>query len=238
MDINAYVNEVKTILTGNILGLEIDDSTIEKLVNSAFREVQRYIDTTVLKTIPYQPCIDLTEFKVSSVSRVYRAAGYLTDQGSADGSYPADPMYVAQWQMMSGTGSVYNMSDWVLNYASWNTALQMRNNVSTDLLFRFDKHTNKLYINVGFDKPELITIEYVPRYNDVSEIVSDYWIDIIIRMSIALAKVTLGRIRSRYVQSNALWTMDGETLLNEGNQELTDLRTSLQSNTQLVYPID
>lgn len=238
MDINAYVNEVKTILTGNILGLEIDDSTIEKLVNSAFREVQRYIDTTVLKTIPYQPCIDLTEFKVSSVSRVYRAAGYLTDQGSADGAYPADPMYVAQWQMMSGTGSVYNMSDWVLNYASWNTALQMRNTVSTDLLFRFDKHTNKLYINVGFDKPELITIEYVPRYNDVAEIVSDYWIDIIIRMSLALAKITLGRIRSRYTQSNALWTMDGDTLLQEGNQELADLRTSLQANTQLVYPID
>ena len=95
-----------------------------------------------------------------------------------------------------------------------------------------------MYINVGFDKPQSITIEYVPRYNDVSQIVSDYWIDIIIRMSIALAKITLGRIRSRYVQSNALWTMDGETLLQEGNQELADLRTSLQANTQLVYPID
>lgn len=238
MDINSYVEEVKTKLTGDLLDLEIEDSTIMKLINSAFREVQRYIDTTVLATIPYQPCIDLTDKKVSSVSRVYRARGYLMDNsGNTDGTYPADPMYVTQWQMMSGNG-MYNMNDWVYNYAAWNTALQIRNSVSTDLLFRFDKHTNKLYINVGYDKPELITIEYVPRYNDVSEIVSDYWIDIIIQMSLALAKVTLGRIRSRYTQTNALWTMDGDIMLNEGNAELQALREKLQANTQLVYPID
>jgi len=52
--------------------------------------------------------------------------------------------------------------------------LQLRNSVSTDLLFRYDRHTNYLYINVAFDKPEYITIEYVPRYDDPSQIVSDY----------------------------------------------------------------
>ena len=52
--------------------------------------------------------------------------------------------------------------------------LQIRNTVSTDLQFRFDKHTNQLYINIASDKPEYITIEYVPLYKDVSEIVSDY----------------------------------------------------------------
>lgn len=54
------------------------------------------------------------------------------------------------------------------------------------------------------DKPQYITIEYVPLYKDVSEVVSDYWIDIIIRMATAQAKIILGRIRSRYTQSNAL----------------------------------
>lgn len=82
--------------------------------------------------------------------------------------------------------------------------LQLRNTVSTDLIFRFDRHTGYLYINVAFDKPKYITIEYVPRYDDVSEIVSDYWIDMLIRLSTALTKVTVGRIRSRYTQSNAL----------------------------------
>ena len=52
--------------------------------------------------------------------------------------------------------------------------LQTRNTVSTDLIFRFDKSTSKLYINVAFDKPNYITIEYIPRYDDVSQVVSDY----------------------------------------------------------------
>ena len=44
------------------------------------------------------------------------------------------------------------------------------------------------------------------------------------KLSLAIAKVTVGRIRSRYTQSNALWTQDGETLLQEGNEELKELK--------------
>lgn len=68
--------------------------------------------------------------------------------------------------------------------------------------------------------------------------VFDYWIDKIVQLATALTKVTLGRIRSRYTQSNALWTQDGETLLQEGNEELNTLREELRTNHQLVYPID
>ena len=114
----------------------------------------------------------------------------------------------------------------------------MRNTLSTDLAFRYDKSSNQLYINVSSGTPDTITIEYVPRYDDISEIVSDYWIDVIVRMSVALAKITLGRIRSRFTQSNALWTMDGDKLLEEGNAELSDLREKLLASTQLCYPID
>ena len=54
----------------------------------------------------------------------------------------------------------------------------------------------------------------------------------------ALAKITLGRIRTRYTQSDALWTQDGAAILEEGTQELNDIRERLQKSTQLVYPID
>ena len=95
----------------------------------------------------------------------------------------------------------------------------------------------KLYINT-LDRPDSITIEYVPRFVAVEEVTSDYWIDIIMRLSVALTKIGLGRIRSRYTQTNALWTMDGETLLNEGNEELKELREALRVASQLTYPID
>lgn len=237
MDLETYREELKLKLTGGILDLELDDPTLDKVINSAFREVQRYIDTTRLATIPYSGCIDLSKSGVSSVSRVFRTQGFVGgDQNTT--TLMADPMYASQWQLLSGSNSMSNMQDWIYNYSSWNTLLQIRNTTSTDLQFRFDKHTNQLYINIGMDKPKYITIEYVPLYKDVSEIVSDYWIDIILRMAVAQTKIILGRLRSRYTQSNALWVQDGERLLEEGTTELNNLREILRTETQLSYPID
>ena len=238
MDMTAYKDEIRVKLGGSVLNLELDDSNLEKVINAAFREIQRYIDTTRLATIPYSPCIDLSEQGVSSVSRVFRSQGYLGSSNDQSANSMADPVYAAQWQLLSGNGSIYNVQDWTYRYSSWNTMLQMRNTMSTDLTFRFDKHTNFLYINCAFDKPSMITIEYVPRYDNVEEIVSDYWIDKLILLATALTKVTLGRIRSRYTQSNALWSQDGEALLSEGNEELATLREQMRLGSQLCYPID
>ena len=236
MQMQAYVDEVKLRLTGGVLELEIDDATIMKIINSAFRELQRYIDTTVLETIPFSRCIDLNPRKINSVVRIFRAEGFTSDSNSD--SSVQDPMMVQQWQLLAGNGNVLSMQDYALNYAAWSTSLQTRNTLSTDLAFRYDRNTNKLYVNTSSGTPALITIEYVPRYDFVEQINSDYWIDILTRLSVALTKVTLGRIRSRYTQSGALWVQDGETLLSEGNEELNSLREHLIANTQLVYPVD
>ena len=113
----------------------------------------------------------------------------MSGNGSPETSDSYDPMYMATWQLMSNNNSMtQGISEWAQNYASFNTALQIRSTLSTDLLFRYDRHTNLLYINCSFDKPKYITIEYIPRYSDVSEIVSDFWIDILLRLSLAICK--------------------------------------------------
>lgn len=242
MTTNQFRDEIKLKLTGYLIEMEIDDATLDKIIQAALREVQRYICETNFITIPYSKCIDLSnkentngkQIKVNSVSRVYRTQGYVNNGNSTT----MDPMQVAQWQMLSGTGNMYNFQDYVYNYLSWNTLLQIRNTTSTDLAFVFDKASNNLYINTSSDVPSLITVEYVPDYTDVSEVASDFWIDVIMQMAIALTKITLGRIRSRYTQSNALWTQDGETILAEGNSEYQALQEYLRTNTQLVYGID
>lgn len=236
MDMKSYIDEIKLKLGGSVLDLEIDDTTFERIVNSAFREIQRYIDSTRLATIPYKSCIDLSDCKVSSVSRVFRAQGFRNAAPNGSTSQ-VDPLYMSQWQLLGGNATT-NISDWIHNYSSWNTMLQMRNTLSTDLLFRFDRHTNLLYINISSGKPDYITIEYVPRYDNVDEIVSDYWIDKLVQLATAITKVTIGRIRSRFTQSNALWAQDGEQLLNEGNEELSKLREELLNAHNLTYPID
>ena len=242
MDLQAYIDEIKFKLTGGVLNLELSNEAITHCINAALREVQRYIDTTKLITIDYKPCMDLAPYKVSSVLRVFRADNYLNPTATGDGTEDkiyaeADPMWMAQWQMMSGIGNIYNLSDWVLNYAAWNTASQLRNTMSTDLQFRFDKHTNFLYVSCAFSGPVKLTVEYVPVYQDVSEIKSDYWIDMVMNLALAIAKVTIGRIRTKFSQSNALWSLDAN-ILEEGQAELAALREQMKADNQLCLPID
>lgn len=241
MRMEMYVDEIKTQLTGGLIELEIDDDHIKKVVNTALREVQRYIDTTKIITIPFEPCIDLAKveeenhIKISSVSRVFRQETYASANSAASLS---DPLYLSQIQMLAGNGgNIGLLNNYVGNYAAYNTLLQIKNTTSTDLMFKEDKADKKLYINV-IDLPAQITIEYVPQFQAVEEVTSDYWVDIIMKMSVALTKIGLGRIRSRFTQDNALWKQDGEALLSEGNEELKDLREQLRVASQLTYPLD
>ncbi len=234
-----YVDAIKLELTGGVLELELPDDTLSKIVDRALKEVQKYIDSTELMTVPYASCIDLKDAPISSIFRVYRTEG-LNGDSTSNGGYSSvvDPMYAQTWMAFTNGGTMYNLNDYVLNYMSYNTLMQMRNTTSTDMAWKQDHQKNKLYINSGFDNPQYITIEYVPIVSDVDQIKSDYWIDILLRLSVAMTKQILGRIRTRYTAAGNLWTMDGETMLNEGNAELNDIREKLRTNSQIILPID
>lgn len=240
MKMQGYLDEIKLALTGGVLELELDDKALQQIVNSAMREMQRYICSTKIITVPYKRCITLTDYniKVNAVVRVYRASAAGTAVGENNDYATVDPMQVSLWQLTSNTGNMYNFSDYVSRLASWSTMQQIGNTLSTDLIFYYEDSEKKLYINTTLNTGSKVTIEYVPRYDSVDEITSDFWIDVLMRLSKALAKIAVGRVRSRYTQSNALWTQDGETMLAEGNTELTDLRMYLQANTQLLFPLD
>lgn len=238
IDIQAYRDEIRLALSAGILDLELDDVTVDAIINSSIREIQKYYSSTKIATIPYKYCIDLSDCRVSSVTRVFRADGYLNQSAdTSDPLTPTDPMYMAQWQAI-GSGNISNLSNWVYNYGAWNTMLQIRNTTSTDLTFRFDKSSNLLYINVASNKPRYITVEYVPQLRGVEDITSDFWIDATMRMCVAKAKVAVGRVRSKFSQSNAQWALDGNTILEEGNAELSALREHLTENNNLVVALD
>ena len=235
MKMRDYVDEIKLNVTGGVLDLEIEDATIEKIVTSAMRELQRYICSTKIITLPYEPCLDLSEHKINAIARVYRAQ---TGDNASTQESIADPMSISMWQVYGGVGSIYNIQDSLYNYGAYSTLQQICNTLSTDLSWYFEDSDKKLYINTSMESGANVTIEYVPRYESVEDINSDYWIDFLMRLSIALTKVTLARIRGRFSQSNALWGQDADTLLSEGQNELNELRAYLQKNTQLLYCID
>lgn len=240
MKLAHILDEIKLTLTGQVLDLEIEEATLIAVVNKAMREIERYWDETTMITVPFASCIDLSgdafEEHVSSIVRVYRnnSIGMETDQVNA----MTDPMFAQQWLLFSNGGTTYNLTDYVLNYSAWSTVSQIKNTISSDLSFKEDRHNKKLYINNYMSAPSAITIEYIPKIRNVEDIKSDYWIDILIKLSTALAKIVLGRIRTRFSQSNALWAQDGEKLLEEGNTEYKELSEILRTNSNYVFGID
>ena len=235
MDMQGYVDEIKLELPGGLLNLELQDAQIQQIVNSSLRELQRYVSSTKILTIPYSKCISLKDVKLSSISRVYRSQGLDTTNKNES---TVDPIQAGLWQITSNTGNLYNFNDYMYRYASWTSLQQIGNTLSTDLSFYYDDAEKKLYINTHLSSNTAVTIEYVPRYDSVEEITSDFWVDILMRLSKANAKAILGRLRGRFTQSNALWTSDAATMLQEVQTELNELRTYLTTNTNLIYPLD
>lgn len=238
MKLDEILDEMKLELSGYILDLEITDETLVSVVKKALRELERYWDETTMISCPFASCIDLDgEFfreRVSSIVKVYRTEG---SGDSASFSVMNDPIQMAQFAIFSNGGTMYNLNDYVMNYASWMTMYKIKNTMSTELSFKEDRHNKKLYIN-NYNAPSMITIEYIPKLKSVEDIQSDYWIDILIKYCVALTKVVLGRIRTRFTQANALWTQDGDKILEEGNTELRELREVLRLNSNMVFVLD
>ena len=88
-----YVEYIKLQLTGEVLELEIQDSTISKYIDAALIELRRYIDETKLITVPFAKCIDLTNFDHSSIVNVYRTEGYTGDTTTGITESTVDPLY-------------------------------------------------------------------------------------------------------------------------------------------------
>ena len=240
MKMEDVIGEVKLELTGNVLELEIDDASLKMVVEKALRELQRYWDETTLITIPYASCIVLDNTPladVSSIVKVYRTVG-IGDVDSRDQQL-IDPAYMQMWTIFSNGNIQYSLSDFVMNYASWNTLSQIRNTMSTDLSFKFDRHNSKLYVNgYSMSRGDMITVEYIPKLQKVEDIKSDYWQDILVRYSVDMAKILLGRIRTRFTANSSVWSQDGDKLLSEGEEDLKELRDKLNTSNNVIYPID
>lgn len=241
MELSEYVDQIKFQLTGGILENELKDEDIEKIIGFSLRELNRYYDSTKLITVDGSNCIDLTgleednDIKISSISNVYRTTPIGSSSTSTGGT--SDPMFIAQWNFANNYYG-YNSSNWALNYAAYNTMQQIGSTFSTDLDYHEDQSEGKLYINFTESVPSMITIEYVPKLESVDEIKGEYWTDIMLRLSLANTKITLGRIRTRYTLNDAIWAQDGETLLTEGKEELNSLRERLQAQANFTYPCD
>lgn len=240
MKMEEIIEEIRLTLTGGVIELGLDDETLELIVNKSIREVNRYINETKLITIPYSRCIDMSGFDVKNIFDIYRtdAIGDPGDYNSKSngGISDVDPM-MANWYIYSNGYTMYNLQDWILNYEAFNVLNQIENTSTTPLKYDYDKDSQKLYINCN-DVPNYISIRYTPIIHSPEEIKTEFWKDILLKLAIANTKVIVGRVRSRYKLSNELWSQDGDTLLEEGNNELNNINEILRANAKMTFPLD
>lgn len=235
MILKDYVEFIKFSLTGDVLELEISDESIAKVVTESLKEIQRYTNEFRLTEVPFSSCIDISKLDCYAVTNVYRTKSLTNFTSDVNGV--TDPIYLQFWTSF-GLGMTQSLNQYLMNFASYSELQQIRSTLSTDLFFKEDKIGKKLYITVSSGNVQNIVIEYIPVYHDVDEVKDEYWMDYLKRLALAKTKVILGRLRTYVKQSSSLISLDGETILEEGNNELTALREELEKNNDYFFPVD
>ena len=234
MTLAEYTDEIMFSLGGigdNSVEIEIGESGIVRCINRAFREVKQYVTTPAYMTLPFGArengigcTINLKDKDVYSVINVMRPDSYNSLSMNTLDVFGLNLTYSALTNMDA--------------YANRMLRLQQLNTISNDLDFIWDAHTKELSVTMNPPFTNAITIQYIPDYKDVEEITEVFWMDIILRLATAYAKQAIGRIRSKYTLNSSAYSLDGETLLQEANTEIQEIRTFLTTNDDLVFPID
>lgn len=193
----------------------------------AFRELKRYMKTPVDKTVPYATRIDLKAVGIDCTNVLYVQAAYprigLTMSSIDSGNVFQVAAAVNTYSAIGNTSSI-NIDPIMTEMAM----AQVRNTLSTDFQWKYDRHNQVVYCTHRDPRPSQVTIRYVPDYKDVSEIENRTWQDYLIRLAEANMKKALGRTRSKYTIEGSNVTLDGEALLAEANAELETIRQELE----------
>ena len=226
MDRDKYKDYVLTRLGSPVVDVETNN-LISDIVDQAFDEVKMYITITNIETLNYSSKMNLEELmerEVSAVVALYRATRpiNLTD--------PDQLLFANIGVMRGGNQRIYT------RYAQDLLIRQLKQQFSKDLDFRYEKPY--LYVHQNPPISSSITIEYIPDYQDIEEVEDPFWQNIIRRMALGLTKETLGRVRGKYRLNNAPYELDGDTLLQEGREEVERLREKLEENSDLMFPVD
>lgn len=226
MKLAEYVDQVSYLL--GLTDSDVEDVPVDKAVLISFQEVKRYIRTPARRTIPFSYRAKLSDVGIITQKVLYVQAAQ-PRIGLTLSSIDAGNVFqvAAAVGTFGGVGnsSVINVDPIITEMA----LAQVRNTISTDFQWTYDRENDLLYCTHRDPIPTQITVTYVPDFQDVSEIEDPVWINYILRFAEANAKKARGRARSKYTVEGSNVSLDGEQLVNEANEELNNLRTELAS---------
>lgn len=225
MTMNEIVEQVAFML-GIPANDNVEDLQIEKAVLIAFRELKRYIKTPTEKTVPFNTRISLKDVGIDT-RRIVNVRPASPRVGITLTSLDTGNVFQLAANINSNAGIIANGLNNTDRITHQLALTQLRNTLTQDFEWKYDSNNDVIYITHSAPKPQFVTIHYVPDYKDVSEINGQMWIDYLVRLSEAYMKKSLGRSRSKYRIEGSNVSLDGETLLQEANAELEQIRNEL-----------
>lgn len=226
-EIDDYVNYIKVQMGGSVVDLACKNDLPYIVEKIAFEELKNYMQTVHTMSVTYTPIIDLENKKVANVKYVLRNVNNSTTITGMDTN-----LFIYQNQ------GQYGINNAAMDQITYNLLInQVKNSISTDMDFHFDKVNEKLYVYCQNPTPSYVTIGYVPEFENVNEIYVPYWKSYLKRLSVAYAKEAEGRIRSKYTINSGTYQLDGNTLLSESQSELSQIRSELDSNVNKSHTI-
>lgn len=226
MTMDDYVKQISLQLGAPVVQVEISEY-LPQIVEMAFTELRNYITDVQTITVPYRNCIDVSGYKIANVVYIMRSE---SSTGSSSDIYGYLYAY-SYWN----SSSMSSISDYIVNSLLRD---QIKNTISTDLDFHYDKPERKLYVIANQLTPRYITIVYTPEYESVEEITEPFWQNLLMRLSLARAKEMLARVRGKYTLNSATYNLDADQLMSEAQAELSEIRQYLNSNADILLPID
>ena len=239
MKIAEYNEQVLTRLGSPLLDIELEtegNKVLDKIIKSAFFELREYIDTPYIQTLPYSASgMDVSQYKVRAILYVTRGNITLTNAMENTGALLWSPLSTMMNQTVN-MGYRYSQVNFMQDYVATLQFKQLRNGLNQDLEHMYDPGRKKLFVFQQIPQAATVTMVYNKILTDVEEIEDPYWQNILLKLSIALSKEVLGRIRSKYKPNSDPFEMDGDTLLSEAREELSEIREMLQQNNNLFIP--
>ena len=184
MNRDQYIAIIKARLGGQLLDIELTGEQIGELVDIAFMELNPYIDTPYFKTLPANSCIDLSNENVRAILYVVRA-----NAGSINSTVDSSAMLFSPLTYTTNQYSTLNgytgTTSLLKGYTTSLIYQQIRNTTQQDLDYTWDGREQKLYLYQQIPTSQMITVVYNKNLVNVEEIQDDYWINYLIRLSLA-----------------------------------------------------
>lgn len=215
------VDRIKLMLGGDVVKIEIPDSTIYQTIGMALDVLGPYIPDTAYATIPFKKCTDLSTYNCEEVLRVFPGSPLVSPYGIGE-----EYQFGFNQNIIGGsTLAAWSSNDsYRLRAVICTTAQAMMPDVN--IPFDYDRTTHKLYIHNGITK-DAVTIEYIPTVTCIDNLQDSASVKWVYLYALALCKEIVGRIRSKAKSSSVPIQLDGDTLLAEASREKEKLEAQL-----------